>query len=103
MKYSIYWINPHSHDYVESELSANHKVDGGIVAAGWYATVVLEQSQGMALWRCKQGGFKPLRMAMRDDGNGITERTARIRTAGKEMSSSDDSNRLTHQGRGNYR
>jgi hypothetical protein len=113
MTYSIYWINPVAKVYTLSDperdgaqiINQAWENLGGsyITTAGWGATLVIE-STGVRTWRCvKTRLFSPLRIARRDDGNGVTERASRIRTAGKEMSSSDDSNRLSSQGRGLYR
>jgi hypothetical protein len=108
MTYSIYWINPAALVHTQSDppsvdvLPSLSSVDKTMVTAGWGATLIWESGTTLRLWRCKRG-FIPLRLAKRDDGNGIPERSSRIRTAGREMSSSDDSNRLSRQGRGLYR
>lgn len=106
MNYSIYWINPFDKNYVESGERLNAlplSSSRSVALAGWYATLVWEYGESLELWRCQKRGFAPLRIARRDDGNGVTERATRIRTAGLEKSSSDDSNRLSSQGRGLYR
>jgi hypothetical protein len=106
--YSIYWINPTALVHTQSDpssadvLPSLSRRDTTMVTAGWGATLVWESDITLRLWRCKRG-FPPLRIAKRNDGNGIAERSSRIRTAGKETSSSDDSNRLSPQGRGLYR
>jgi len=111
MTYSILWINPVAKISTQSDPErdgVNVTKQGlgsasAIATAGWGATFVIEDA-GVRVWRCvKTRLFSPMRIARRDDGNGVTERASRIRTAGKETSSSDDSNRLSTQGRGLYR
>jgi hypothetical protein len=117
MGYLLYWLDPATGSSAASTAETFLNWDGSITCPGSNITLldtdlvqhydetlgdyVIDSPRVWSLW--KASGFKPMRMAQRDDGNGKTERSAKIRTAGKEMSSSDDSNRLTHQGRGQYR
>lgn len=102
---SAYWINPEELSSANTQtISATTPYIGlsKIGATGYQSTFAIGDNGGV-LWFLPAPSAvpPPLRIAQRDDGNGINERHARIYSV-IEHRSSDQSNRITQGGAGSY-